>query len=98
MSKKAKWLTAGELCFWCPGCDMLHSITVEEPNEKGSKWAWNGDMDNLTVSPSILVTSNGRRCHSFIVEGVWEFRNDCTHALANQKVPMVDLPQWVQDE
>ena len=79
----------------------MHSVTVEKPNERGAKWSWNGDMDNLTIKPSILVRygrDGKRRCHSFISDGVWEFLSDCTHTLAGQKVPMVDLPEWAQDE
>ncbi len=96
-SKKVQHFSNGDLLFWCPGCKDLHSIAVGEPNEKGSKWSWNGDYDNLTVRPSILVTAgSSRRCHSFITEGVWEFQLDCNHKLAGQKVPMVDLPEWAQ--
>ena len=31
------------------------------------------------------------RCHSYVRDGVVEFLNDCTHALAGQKVP---LGEW----
>lgn len=31
------------------------------------------------------------RCHSFVVDGQMQFLGDCTHALANQTVP---LPEW----
>lgn len=36
-----------------------------------------------------------RVCHSFVVDGVWQYLGDCTHAMADQHVPMVDLPDWV---
>ncbi len=32
------------------------------------------------------------RCHIYVVDGVIDFLNDCTHALAGKKVPMVDEP------
>ena len=36
-----------------------------------------------------------RVCHSFVVDGVWQFLGDSTHALAGQHVPMTDVePQW----
>jgi hypothetical protein len=38
------------LWFWCPGCEDLHTITF-------NKWAWNGDLDNPTITPSILTTN-----------------------------------------
>jgi Family of unknown function (DUF6527) len=34
-------------------------------------------------------------CHSFIRNGKWQFLSDCIHALANQTVEMVDLPDWL---
>lgn len=34
--------------FWCPGCQQAHSFD--------HKWQYNGDPNNPTVSPSILVT------------------------------------------
>jgi len=35
------------------------------------------------------------RCHSYLRAGVWEFLADCTHTMAGQQVPMVDLPDWI---
>ena len=79
--------------FWCPGCEMHHSVTVNGyKNNKNAGWGWNGDTVNPTFTPSILVTwswkEDKKRCHSFIRDGVWEFLSDCTHKLAGQKVPM----------
>lgn len=31
-------------------------------------------------------------CHSYLVDGVWEFLADSAHHLAGQRVPMVPLP------
>lgn len=42
--------TTGELCGWmfeCPGCDHGHMPTPS--------WAFNGDLERPTFSPSILV-------------------------------------------
>lgn len=48
---KAKLATDGTLMFWCPACNEHHGIPVD-----GSRgWTWNGDLDNPTVRPSILV-------------------------------------------
>lgn len=33
-------------------------------------------------------------CHSFIRDGMIQFLNDCTHALAGQTVPLPDMPGW----
>lgn len=77
---------------WCPGCEEVHSVsdhwTVTEH-----------DGGTLTVDPSILLTRPPLpdRCHSYLRGGVWEFLGDSTHALAGQKVPMVPLPDYMQD-
>jgi hypothetical protein len=71
--------------FFCPGCQSGHTFN--------STWTYNGDGDNPTVSPSILVTGGAApayRCHSFIRNGKIEFLADCSHPLAGRTV---DLPE-----
>lgn len=51
---KIKTLT-GELralSWTCPGCNSVHAVNV-----RGSApiWTWNGDEENVTFSPSVLV-------------------------------------------
>lgn len=79
--------------MWCPGCDDAHAI-------RDGLWEWDGNVDQPTISPSILVTLEfgapgltDRRCHSFVRNGQWQFLADCTHALSGQTVPMVPFPQ-----
>jgi hypothetical protein len=64
-------------------------------------WGWNGDVERPTFHPSLLsrITIGGeaRVCHSFVVDGVWQYLTDCTHDKAGQWVPMVDLPDWVTE-
>lgn len=57
MSLKGK-LRVGEgfLIFWCPGCKEAHGVT--------SAWSFNGNYDNPTLSPSILIAS-GHYCHLY---------------------------------
>lgn len=55
MSALLKILRVAEgngLTFWCPGCDTVHVI-----NHGGNGWAWNGNAEKPTFSPSVLVTS-----------------------------------------
>jgi hypothetical protein len=75
----------------CPGCKEEHQFN--------DGWKFNGDMENPTFSPSLLV-QGGRgfgdayedfRCHSFIRDGRIQFLNDCTHHLKGQTV---DLPNY----
>jgi hypothetical protein len=85
----------GHFLVECPGCKMFHCVNTV--TEGRPKWTWNGDMEKPTFSPSLLVTYNygvnnvDVVCHSFIVDGVWQFLGDCTHELAGQNVPMVPM-------
>ena len=87
--------------FWCPGCESYHGIPVTGPKA----WGWNGNEESPTFSPSILVTMGplcdpvthlaipgapDRVCHSFIINGNWQFLGDCWHDLKGQIVPMVE--------
>jgi hypothetical protein len=96
------------LQVWCPGCYAakgwggLHQVGVVVNGEKayGQQWEWDGVLEPLTVSPSLLVTAppTPRVCHSFIRDGRWEYLTDSTHPLAGQTVDMVDLPDWLVSE
>lgn len=85
--------SGGKVCYWlwCPACDDAVMISDD--------WSWNGDSERPTFSPSLLTrfTMAGRDhvCHSFVVDGVWQYLADCTHDRAGQHVPMVDVPDWV---
>lgn len=95
-------ITDDRLGFHCPGCDRLHAVRVQSPY-RGDGWAFNGNFDRPTFSPSVLVTYNGPDagtdrgdgdrappavCHSFVTDGQIQFLGDCTHALAGQTVPL----------
>ncbi len=73
-----------ELMFWCPGCKGCHSIRYGPGG-----WAWDGDRDKPTISPSILV-NQGRACpdmplcHSYVENGRIRFLGDCTHEMKGQ--------------
>jgi hypothetical protein len=41
--------TDGRLLFYCPGCECHHAVT--------DSWQFNGDFNEPTISPSILVRS-----------------------------------------
>lgn len=83
-----------QLHFMCPGCDEMHALNTT--------WAFNGDLDRPTVSPSILVRRPANPdaseefieyrkesvCHSFIREGHIHFLPDCTHQMAGRTVEL----------
>lgn len=85
-------LGENKLLFQCPGCNQEHAINTS--------WQYNQDSENPTINPSILVQGGRHKentppyntemfvCHSFIKDGNIQFLGDCTHALANQTVPL----------
>lgn len=63
MSDLSKILRAGEggrLSFWCPGCKDTHTIRIGDG--PGPRWSYNGNTDNPTFSPSVLVRT-GHFCN-----------------------------------
>lgn len=95
------------IMFWCPGCVKIDSTGHEQgglhmlpvnTTEHSPQWNWDGNIEEPTLSPSILTHHDDARgkfvCHSFIKAGMIEFLGDCTHALAGQTVPLPDLPDW----
>lgn len=69
--------------IFCPACQMTHMVN--------SSWTFNNDLEKPTFIPSLLVTNEDIRCHSFVTNGKIEFLNDCKHDLAGQTV---ELKQW----
>jgi hypothetical protein len=88
---KARW----NLWFICPACKEAHAFD--------ERWDFNGNYEKPTFSPSFLtwVDANpqatrepfisGRRCHSFVRDGMIEYQSDCTHEFGGQTVP---IPLW----
>lgn len=94
------------LAFHCPGCNRRHHIQdAPDPSGHGPVWGWNGNAENPTFTPSLLIRwpanpeateefkewRTERVCHSFIAGGQIQFLGDCTHALKGQTVP---IPEW----
>lgn len=93
------------LAFICPGCETqspnstgLHMLPVNT-TLKEPAWAWDGNLELPTISPSILTGRDSKFvCHSFLKEGVFQFLTDSTHSLSGQSVLMPDLPEWFVKE
>lgn len=97
---------SGRLAFWCPGCERPHAINCGEARD-GPVWSWNGDVEQPTFSPSVLVTCGRQvdpafqpqpgdppeRCHSFVTSGRIQFLSDCAHGLAGQTVDLPAFPK-----
>ncbi len=95
------------LWFNCPGCEVGHHVVSTDwvPDgkprspftENAPRWGFNGDLNEPTLTPSVLAQYGWGRdpqvsvvCHSFVKDGHIQFLDDCTHALAGQTV---ELPQ-----
>lgn len=105
ISKKLRdWAGAGQFgySFFCPGCNNAHTI-----NTNPGGWGFDGNIENPTFTPSVLVTHEAnphaseeykewrtkRVCHSFVTAGRIQFLGDSTHALAGQTVELADFPE-----
>ena len=73
----------------CPGCGCEHAFGLRN---EGGNHVFNLDLDNPTVSPSLLQNfSPDKICHSFIRNGKIQFLSDCWHHLAGQTVELPDI-------
>lgn len=50
---KVKKTNDNKLSFMCPGCNERHTVGLF--GSSGPQWAWNGDNNKPTLSPSVLV-------------------------------------------
>lgn len=89
------------------GYEGVHSLPVNSDLSTIGRpsWIWDENLEAPTLSPSILThgykdPKTGDmikpRCHSFLKAGVFEFLSDSEHSLSGQKVPIPDLPEWVE--
>ena len=84
---------------WCPGCEAMHQIAVDQPFRNGARWSFDGNAGQPTFSPSVNVGPGTKvQCHYFIRAGRIEYCADCHHALAGQTVDLPDIPPgWMPD-
>lgn len=80
---------------YCPPCDEMHMLP--------DAWAFNGDVERPTFSPSFKHTmpvAEGvpQICHYTITGGVVQYHSDCTHSMKDQTVPLSELPAHLCDE
>jgi len=99
-SKQSYWM-------WCPACDDSVRINdgwawngnLAKPTFTPSILITGGQWEpgHKFYKPSHHKVATGEKtiCHSYLVDGVWQFLGDCTHDLAGQHVPMVPVPDWL---
>ena len=78
--------------FFCPGCQMYHSMRVERGpgRDHDLRWDWNEDVVKPTLSPSLGINmGTDMQCHLFVRDGKLEFLGDSRHHLSGQTVPML---------
>ena len=82
---------------WCPGCQEIHQIAVDQPFRNGARWSFDGNAEKPTFSPSVNVGPGTKfQCHYFIRAGRIDFCADSHHALAGQTVDLPDIPaDWM---
>lgn len=90
MSVKVHNYGSGDWGFHCPGCGHGHSFRVTGDSSR-PQWAFNGDVEKPTFTPSLLYEDPATRCHSNVTDGKITFHGDCHHAMKGQTV---ELPDW----
>lgn len=87
---------------WCPACNTVHEIAVDEPFSNGAKWSFDGNELFPTFNPSInkrwgryadpSCRVKGGVCHYYLHKGVIQYLSDCTHGMAGQSMDLPHLP------
>lgn len=82
--------TVKQVTIYCPACKTHHAFD--------SRWSFNGDYDNPTFTPSMLVNGSKEhqspgspRCHSFVVNGRIQYLSDCMHDMAGQTIELPEI-------
>ena len=75
--------------YFCEGCGYEHAFAL---NSEGGHHSFNLDLDNPSVSPSLLQNFvPGKTCHSYIKEGKIQYLSDCWHSLAGQTIELPEI-------
>lgn len=81
--------------YFCEGCGYEHAFGLKE---WGGHHQFNGDLNNPTVSPSLLQNfTPGRLCHSFIRNGSIEYLGDCWHSLKGKTIELPDYETRIEE-
>jgi Family of unknown function (DUF6527) len=81
--------------FYCPGCRCMQFFNVGAPNSNGAKWAFDGNFESPTFTPSLRYIGGptGTICHVILTNGILNFCGDNPHDHNNKKVPLPVIPQ-----
>lgn len=64
ISRYLRRTDGNRLTYWCQGCCDYHSIDL-------GRWAWDGNTETPTFSPSVLVRSGHYAEHSQVGTSCW---------------------------
>ncbi len=74
-------------------------VQIKGTRKGTGNWTWNGDTEKPTLKPSILSrVSEELVCHSFVNDGEICFLADCTHELAGQTWPLLEVDWFDKGE
>jgi hypothetical protein len=82
-------------CFWCPACETLHRFNIAENPDRRPVWNFNGDVENPTFQPSLLVHASSwqSRCHLFVSAGQIQYCPDSGHTFAGKTIDLPEIPR-----
>lgn len=83
---------SGLLMHWCPGCAEPHTLNVDSARAGSPVYLWNGNPDNPTFRPSVLLKDGGTVCHYTIRDSYIKYTPDCSHALRGKLVRLPFYP------
>lgn len=71
--------------YMCLGCGYIHAVSPK-------RHTFNNDFDKPTFTPSLVQDfTPGRKCHSFIKDGMIQYLSDCFHELKNQTIELPEI-------
>ena len=84
------------LTFYCPGCEMEHTVLVERDKDNSSSmtYQWCMKMDRPTIFPCFRFEMGKKKCHLIVMNGQIKYFSDCTHPLKGRLIDMIPVEKW----
>lgn len=95
LSARLRLQHPGTYLLFCPGCQQVHALEINKPQEFSKRLGFDGDVHRPTFGPAVIVTTDRGLCVFDLRAGWLYFRGNCHHDLAGQRVelPVFPLPQ-----
>lgn len=85
--------TPGLLMHWCPGCAKTHTLNVDNSRQGVAVYRWNGNPDNPSFDPAVLIVGDDGSCHYTIKNGNITFHQKSSHKLRMKTVMLPFFPE-----